>query len=311
MKLERINPFVKARYEHGYKTLTKFVKDIGISRSKYWTWEAGRITCVRSDSSYDFHKVCKAFEWTDEEGTENLSNLYRWTKNPDIEIVKPNWDDYKHIKPHLGKEVPMCTLDTTNTDISHELELLDNPLVKWRAENNLTKYVASELIGINSTDYALIEDGVFKPASDILTKITEATGLSITQLAKIYKPATVKDIVEDMQTPEYKEMVNEAVEKADEIIDYDKNDETVGNVLDTLNEEQRKAVAYTIGGLSKSKDRKDILDIIHHLLDNRGSEKTEVFHAQLSYRETQEILDIIYGKVTLDEYRSIEIILNR
>ena len=56
---------------------------------------------------------------------------------------------------------------------------------------------------------------------------------------------------------------------------------------------------------------KDILDIIHHLLDNRGSEKTEFFHAQLSYRETQEILDIIYGKVTLDEYRSIEIILNR
>ena len=307
MKLEKINPFIQARYEHGYKTLTKFVKDIGISRSKYWTWEAGKISCVRSDSSYDFHKVCKAFEWTDEEGTENISNMYQWHKNPDIEIIKPNWDDYKHIKPHLGKEVPMCTLDTTNTDISHELEMLDNPLAKWRAENNLTRYEAGEYVGMDSVLYEMFESGHYKPSSEELKNITEATGLSVTQIAKIYKP-----IGSDRPAG-----LTEEIEKAKSNLEQNETtDETVGNVLDTLNEEQRKAVAYVVGRLSKSKDRKDILDIIHHLLDNRGGEKKEIEVSSpnvltITWGETQRILDIVYGKITLDEYRKIEMIFGR
>lgn len=277
MKLEKINPFIQARYEHGFRTLPALFRFIGIPfKSTYNFWEKGAFAYIYEGPSWGvFTKYCSALGITTDEGNNIMSNLHAWNRNKDIEIVKPNWDDYKHIKPFCGKNppltdsvAPMCTLDTSNTDISHEKEMLDNPLKRWRAEKDLTRYEAAEIIGIDSTNYALIEDGAYKPASDILAKITEATGLSLTQIAKIYCPlpdeareeyaklksTTVKDIVEDMQTPEYKEMVEEAVEKVDDVIDSD---------------------------------------------------------SRHSCKEAQIILDIVYGKVTLKEYRKIEMILGR
>lgn len=185
MKLEKINPFIEARYNAGYRSRDAFAKKIGVSKETYGNWERGEGTTVYSNNLTGFKKMCDIFGWTYEEGYNNLSNLNKWRKDKNINVVKPTG------------MVELATLDTSNTDISKEQEMLDNPLKVWRGQKNLTRSEAAKLCNVDINVYSDCEDGVKKPSGFDLTKILKGTGLGFVDIQKIFRDDTVKNAIEN------------------------------------------------------------------------------------------------------------------
>ena len=180
MKLEKVNPFVAARYNAGYRSRDAFAEKIGVSKATYKHWEMGYSATIYSNNLSGFKKMCDIFGWTYEEGYNNLSNLNKWMKDKNINVTKPTCI------------VDLATLDTSNTDISKEQEMLDNPLKVWRGQNNLTRSEAAKLCNIDINVYSDCEDGVKKPNGFDLTKILHGTGLGFVDIQKIFRDNTVK-----------------------------------------------------------------------------------------------------------------------
>ena len=180
MKLEKVNPFVAARYNAGYRSRDAFAEKIGVSKATYKHWEMGYGATIYSNNLSGFKKMCDIFGWTYEEGYNNLSNLNKWRKDKNINVVKPTGI------------VELATLDTSNTDISKELEMIDNPLKVWRGQNNLTRSEAAKLCNIDINVYSDCEDGVKKPNGFDLTKILKGTGLGFVDIQKIFRDNTAK-----------------------------------------------------------------------------------------------------------------------
>ena len=185
MKLEKVNPFVEARYNAGYRSRDVFAKKIGVSKETYGNWERGEGTTVYSNTLTGFKKMCDIFGWTYEEGYNNLSNLNKWRKDKSINVVKPTGT------------VELATLDTSNTDVSKEQEMLDNPLKVWRGQKNLTRSEAAKLCNVDINVYSDCEDGVKKPSGFDLTKILKGTGLGFVDVQKIFRDDTVKNAIEN------------------------------------------------------------------------------------------------------------------
>ena len=139
--------------------------------------------------------MCDVFGWTYEEGLNNLSNLNKWYKDPNIHIVKPTMEQAKAIaktwKPNF------TTLDTSKTDISKETAMLDNPLKVWRGKNNLTRSEAAKLCHVDVNVYSDCEDGVKKPNGFDLTKILKGSDLHFLDIQKIFRDDTVKTVIEN------------------------------------------------------------------------------------------------------------------
>ena len=190
MKLDKntkISPFVIARYEHGYETASSLLKEIPIDKSVYSTWENGNVSYISEGKTFvAFQKICEIFGWTLEEGRNNLSNMYKWKHDDKIKIAKPTYDEWKEMSGHTE----MATLDTSKTDISKEEAMLNNPLKVWRGKNNLTRSEAAKMCNVDINVYSDCEDGVKKPIGYDLTKIMNITGISLTQLAAMFR-ATV------------------------------------------------------------------------------------------------------------------------
>lgn len=192
MKLEKFNPFVTARLNAGYKSQDKLAQVIGVKRSTYSQWESGKWASVYDHNLTGFKKMCDIFGWTYEEGLNNLSNLNKWRKDPNIHIVKPFPAQARSIAKSWKPE--LTTLDTSNTDISKELEMLDNPLKVWRGKQNLTRSEAAKLCHVDVNVYSDCEDGVKKPNGYDLTKILHGTGLGFVDIQKIFSDDTVKKV---------------------------------------------------------------------------------------------------------------------
>lgn len=190
MKLEKFNPFVTARYNAGYRSQNALAKVINVRRPTYSQWEQGKYASVYSDNLSGFKKMCDIFGWTYEEGLNNLSNLNKWRKDPNINIVNPTMEQAKAIAKTWKPE--LTTLDTSNTDISKEEKMLDNPLKIWRGQNNLTRSEAAKLCNIDINVYSDCEDGVKKPNGFDLTKILKGTGLGFVDIQKIFRDDTAK-----------------------------------------------------------------------------------------------------------------------
>lgn len=206
MKLDKntkISPFVIARYEHGYETASSLLKEIPIDKSVYSTWENGNVSYISEGKTFAaFQKICEIFGWALEEGRNNLSNMYKWKHDDEIKIVKPTYDEWKKMRGHTE----MATLDTSKTDISKEEAMLNNPLKVWRGKNNLTRSEAAKLCNVDINVYSDCEDGVKKPIGYDLTKIMNTTGVSLTQLAAMFR-ATVgiealTNAIEDSKNPD-------------------------------------------------------------------------------------------------------------
>lgn len=206
MKLDKntkISPFVLARYEHGYETASSLLKEIPLDKSVYSTWENGNVSYVSEGKTFvAFQKICEIFGWTIEGGRNNISNMYKWKHNDKIKIVKPTYNEWKEMRGHIE----MATLDTSETDISKEEAMLNNPLKVWRGKNNLTRSEAAKLCNVDINVYSDCEDGVKKPIGYDLTKIMNTTGVSLTQLAAMFR-ATVgmealKNAIEASENPE-------------------------------------------------------------------------------------------------------------
>lgn len=230
MKLDKntkISPFVIARYEHGYETASSLLKEIPLDKSVYSTWENGNVSYISEGKTFvAFQKICEIFGWTLEEGRNNLSNMYKWKHDDKIKIIKPTYDEWKEMRGHTE----MATLDTSKTDISKEEAMLNNPLKVWRGKNNLTRSEAAKLCNVDINVYSDCEDGVKKPIGYDLTKIMNTTGVSLTQLAAMFR-ATVgmealTNAIEASKNPEPVTL--------EEVIGL--NDEEVTEALDKKNE---------------------------------------------------------------------------
>lgn len=195
MKLEKFNPFVVARLNAGYRSQDALAQVIGVKRPTYGQWEQGKFAAVYEINLSGFKKMCDVFGWTYEEGLNNLSNLNKWYKDPNIHIVKPTMEQAKAIaktwKPKL------TTLDTSETDISKETAMLDNPLKVWRGKNNLTRSEAAKLCHVDINVYSDCEDGIKKPNGFDLTKILKGSGLHFIDIQKIFRDDTVKTVIEN------------------------------------------------------------------------------------------------------------------
>lgn len=185
MKLEKVNPFVAARYNAGYRSRDAFAEKIGVSKATYKHWEMGYSATIYSNNLSGFKKMCDIFGWTYEEGYNNLSNLNKWMKDKNINVTKPTCI------------VDLATLDTSNTDISKETDMLDNPLKIWRGQKNLTRSEAAKLCNVDINVYSDCEDGVKKPNGFDLTKILKGTGLGFVDIQKIFRDDTVKNAIEN------------------------------------------------------------------------------------------------------------------
>ena len=230
MKLDKntkISPFVIARYEHGYETASSLLKEIPLDKSVYSTWENGNVSYISEGKTFiAFQKICEIFGWPLEEGRNNLSNMYKWKHDDKIKIIKPTYDEWKEMRGHTE----MATLDTSKTDISKEEAMLNNPLKVWRGKNNLTRSEAAKLCNVDINVYSDCEDGVKKPIGYDLTKIMNTTGVSLTQLAAMFR-ATVgmealTNAIEASKNPEPVTL--------EEVIGL--NDEEVTEALDKKNE---------------------------------------------------------------------------
>ena len=195
MKLEKFNPFVVARLNAGYRSQDALAQVIGVKRPTYGQWEQGKFAAVYEINLSGFKKMCDVFGWTYEEGLNNLSNLNKWYKDPNIHIVKPTMEQAKAIaktwKPNF------TTLDTSKTDISKETAMLDNPLKVWRGKNNLTRSEAAKLCHVDVNVYSDCEDGIKKPNGFDLTKILKGSGLHFIDIQKIFRDDTVKNVIEN------------------------------------------------------------------------------------------------------------------
>ena len=108
--------------------------------------------------------------------------------------------------------------------------MLNNPLKVWRGKNNLTRSEAAKLCNVDINVYSDCEDGVKKPIGYDLTKIMNTTGVSLTQLAAMFR-ATVgmealTNAIEASNNPEPVTL--------EEVIGL--NDEEVTEALDKKNE---------------------------------------------------------------------------
>lgn len=230
MKLDKntkISPFVIARYEHGYKTASSLIKEIHLDKCTYSQWENGNASRISEGRTFsEFQKICEIFGWTLEGGRNNISNMYKWKHDDKIKIIKPTYDEWKEMRGHTE----MATLDTSETDISKEEAMLNNPLKVWRGKNNLTRSEAAKLCNVDINVYSDCEDGIKKPIGYDLTKIMNTTGVSLTQLAAMFR-ATVgmealKNAIEASENPEPVTL--------EEVIGL--NDEEVMEALDKKNE---------------------------------------------------------------------------
>lgn len=194
MKLEKFNPFAVARLNAGYSQ-SKLAQAIGVSQPTYSQWERGIYASVYEHNLTGFKKMCDIFGWTYDEGFNNLSNLNKWRKDLNVHVVNPTMEQAiaiaKTWKPKLA------TLDTSNTDISKEQEMLDNPLKIWRGQKNLTRSEAAKLCHVDVNVYSDCEDGVKKPNGYDLTKILHGTGLGFVDIQKIFRDDTVKNAIEN------------------------------------------------------------------------------------------------------------------
>lgn len=246
MKLDKntkISPFVIARYEHGYETASSLLDDIGLNRSVYSTWENGNVSYISEGKTFAaFQKICEIFGWSLEEGRNNLSNMYKWKHDDKIKIVKPTYDEWKSMRGHTE----MATLDTSETDISKEEAMLNNPLKVWRGKNNLTRSEAAKLCNVDVNVYSDCEDGVKKPIGYDMTKILKGTGLGFVQIAKIFSDDTVNTIIANALANTEDEDSTGVLEKdsanwPDKIF-YDMKVEKSDAAIKILNEEIDKAL---------------------------------------------------------------------
>lgn len=229
MKLEKFNPFVTARLNAGYRSQNALAKVIGINRPTYSQWERGQYASVYDCNISGFKKMCDIFGWTYEEGLNNLSNLNKWRKDSNVHIVNPTMEQAIAIAKTWKPE--LVTLDTSNTDISKEQEMLDNPLKIWRGQKNLTRSEAAKLCRVDVNIYSDCEDGVKKPNGFDLTKILKGTGLGFVDIQKIFRDDTVKKVsiqlCDEIDHNKVIEDIFEASKKTDE--DLDKKSEVAKN----------------------------------------------------------------------------------
>ena len=226
MKLEKVNPFTTARLNAGYRSRDAFAEKIGVSKATYKHWEMGYSATIYSNSLSGFKKMCDIFGWTYEEGYNNLSNLNKWMKDKNINVTKPTGI------------VNLATLDTSNTDISKEQEMLDNPLKVWRGQKNLTRSEAAKLCNVDINVYSDCEDGVKKPNGFDLTKILKGTGLGFVDIQKIFRDDTVKTAIENALAESKNSGVS--IQLCDEI-DHNKIIEDIFEASKKADEESKNA----------------------------------------------------------------------
>ena len=118
------------------------------------------------------------------------------------------------------------------------------------------------------------------------------------------------DTIIDSMTDEQRELLFSVIRDADadgdSVEHADSSDETVGDVLDTLNEKQKKAVAYIIGQLVEGnedeydEDDEDDEDVEHSENMEEYDMKTNVFEKQTGSRDVLAHAEEVKGAILAD-----------
>lgn len=278
--IQKVNPFVKARYEHGYRGIGSLVKELGIPLSTATNWETGRVSAIQANAGWaNFHKYYKALGWSKERAIENLENVYKWTKDPNIELIKPNWDDYKNIVPYIGIN-PNVGDDVTDTTTSHVVNET-NPLKAWRHANHYSVEDAAKLMEFSPITLSDIEDGVVPANAFCLRKIVDVSGLSFHQITKLF-------VDNEKERQKAKKL-----EEEEEAKKLEEGTLKVAEIADPLPMEPIGTTVLPLPNIGEG--------------DGYETLKIDTSKSELSQR----ILDIVYGKVSLEEYREIEHLLGR
>ena len=112
------------------------------------------------------------------------------------------------------------------------------------------------------------------------------------------------DAIIDSMTDEQRELLftiaGEQGDDEDSVEHADSSDETVGDVLDTLNEKQKKAVAYIIGQLVEGSDDEYDEDVEHSEFMEEDDMKTNVFEKQTGSRDALAHAEELKGAILAD-----------
>lgn len=321
MKLEKFNPFVTARLNAGYKSQNAFAKVINVSRPTYSQWEQGKYASVYEHTLTGFKKMCDIFGWTYEEGLNNLSNLNKWRKDPNVNIVNPTMEQAKAMVKTWKPE--LATLDTSNTDISKEIKMIDNPLKVWRGQKNLTRSEAAKLCHVDVNVYSDCEDGIKKPNGYDLTKILKGTGLGFLDIQKIFSDDTVKEAIENAITESKNGVIS--IQLCDEIdhnkiiedaIANSKNNNGSDIIPDqnepaVIAEASKKAKPTKIDESKQDPMQKKLANQTvsylkeENVLDNSNTPANNSRNIAISKQTAKYILRTLYGTLDYNEYYKI------
>ena len=112
------------------------------------------------------------------------------------------------------------------------------------------------------------------------------------------------DAIIDSMTDEQRELlfsvISDADDDGDSVEHADSSDETVGDVLDTLNEKQKKAVAYIIGQLVEGNEDEYDEDVEHSEFMEEDDMKTNVFEKQTGSRDALAHAEEVKGAILAD-----------
>ena len=227
-------------------------------------------------------------------------------KNNDGMIVPLVWN-HKHDDPFnvLGHALlenrnegvyAYCTFNETEQGVNARALVNHGDVCALSIYANQLKQNGSDVIHGNIREVSLVLAGA-NPGATIESVIVhsdedsdEAMYVICEDGLKDFLEHSDEDDTEIENTEEEKPMDNEPIEKNEEVVEH--ADKTVQDVIDTMNEEQKK-VLYALVGAALSgdeedskEDTKEDADVKHNIFDNEVNEKKNT----LSHADMQEIM---------------------
>lgn len=284
--VDRINPFIEARYKLGYHSRTEFEDEIKLGRGTYYRWEHGKSPTTNNKATIAVANFCAMTGWTNEEFATKLAMVYNWYRLG-CKVISPTWVD-------TPKVLLADCIKTEDKSVEDETANLvePNPLVMWRLANGYSEIRMSGKAGIDLERYKLIEAGKEKPTYVEAEEISKFTDIPITDIISFYYNDKADD---DFDTPEPEPENKPLLSKS-----------TVERLNDSL-KKSGEAILRGMSAVAKTAAETAIKLPKIQTVEYGG----EVYPSQVESNPPAEIdlsrkiLNIVYGKLSLEEYLQI------
>lgn len=288
--VERINPFIEARYRLGYHSRIEFEDEIKLGRGTYYRWEHGKSPATNNKATVAVANFCAMTGWTNEEFASKLAMVYNWYRLG-CKVISPEWVD-------TPKVLLADCIKTEDKSVEDETANLvePNPLVLWRLANGYSEIRMSGKAGIDLERYKLMEAGKEKPTFAEAEEISTFTGIPITEIVSFYDK-DIQVIETSPVTPEPEPETKPLLSKS---------------TIDRLNDSLKKsgdAILRSMSAVTKTVSAEAFATKSPKIqtVEYGG----EVYPSQVESNPPAEIdlsrkiLNIVYGKLSLEEYLQI------